>query len=163
MRRNKTNAKVTCVDGIIFSSEMESKMYLQLKQLKETGMIRDFSLQPVFNIIEPFMYMGKKEQGNKYTADYLITHTNGSQEVIEIKGMIARDFPLRLKLFKKNNPHLKITLLKEVNQCDIPYQSFFKGFIELHIHNKLVAQRKRAKKNGAAKKVKQSEKGSIKG
>lgn len=161
MKKNKFNAHAIVIDNIRFDSIVESKLYLQLKQLKKEGSIRDFSLNPSFMIIDPFEYMGWPEKGNKYTADYLITWNDGQQEVIEIKGFVARDFPLRLKLFKSKNPNLKITILREVQNCDIAYQHFFKGFIELSIHEKLVAARRRAKAN-AKKKAEQTKKGSTK-
>lgn len=161
MARNKYNAKSVKIDDFIFDSEIEGNMYLQLKEMKERGEILRFSLHPAFVLIDDFVYMGKKEKGASYKADFMVIHNDGEKEIIEIKGYVARDFPLRLKLFKQRYPWIKITVLAECPKIDLSH-SVYGGFIELHTLTKLRAARKRAKTN-AKKKAEQTKTGTSKG
>ena len=46
-----------------------------------------------------------------YTPDFLVTLDDGAQELIEVKGWAARDFALRLKVFKALFPEWKIRVV----------------------------------------------------
>lgn len=47
-----------------------------------------------------------------YTPDFTLVHPDYSLEIVEIKGRVARDFPLRKRLFEALYPQLKLTLLR---------------------------------------------------
>lgn len=107
--RSKYGAKKTVVDDIKFDSKIESQYYLYLKQEKEKGLIKDFSLQPAYELQPKFEYMGVKRLAIKYVADFLIQHNDGSEVVVDIKGQPTTDAKLKRKLFEYKYPdkHLR--------------------------------------------------------
>lgn len=107
--RNKYFNKKITVDGIIFASRAEADYYCRLKLLKQAGEIKDFELQPRFEILPAFSKQGKKYKATTYTADFLIRHNDDSQEVIEVKGYKTQDYRLRMKLFNFTHRDIKFT------------------------------------------------------
>ena len=99
MKRNKYR-NIRCeVDGIKFASKKEGNYYLYLKNLKETGAIKDFQCQPIFRF----------PQGIKYIADFRITHLNGKVVIWDIKSPITKKNPvyrLKFKLLKYHYPEV---------------------------------------------------------
>ncbi len=59
----------------------------------------------------PFILIPKPNQV-KYVADFRITYPNGSQEVIEVKGMWTRAAKIKKKLMAHFYPQVKITYLE---------------------------------------------------
>ena len=108
-KANKFKAQKTVVDGIKFDSKIESQYYSYLKQEKEEGLIKDFSLQPAYELQPKFEYMGVKRLAIKYVADFLIYHNDGSEVVVDIKGQPTTDAKLKRKLFEYKYPdkHLR--------------------------------------------------------
>lgn len=98
MRGNKYGAKKTVKDGIEFDSKMEAERYRMLMLLERAGEISELTLQPVFQLVDPFTKMGKKKRGIKYTADFMYKQ-DGQTIVEDVKGFAARDFSLRRTLF----------------------------------------------------------------
>ena len=78
---NKYNARKTTVDGITFASKRESEYYVIYKSM-----------------------LRHKERATYYTPDFRITYPDGSVCVVEVKGKASRDYALRRKLFKRQNP-----------------------------------------------------------
>lgn len=140
----KNNAVKTTINGIKFDSKSEGKYYSYLLEQQEQGMIEGFSLQPSFKLIPNFEYKGDKVLGMKYTADFLVTHTDGKQEVIEIKGYEDQMYLMRVKLFKYYYPDLHLTVISE---CPKKYGG---GFVLLSDLKKLRTSEKR-KKNAEKK------------
>lgn len=97
---NKYGARKTVVDGITFDSKAEAKYYEQLKWLKQAKQIKDFSLQPRFELQEAFKKNDKTFRKIEYIADFEITHLDGSKEVIDIKGMETKEFAIKRKLYE---------------------------------------------------------------
>lgn len=98
---NKYGARKTVVDGITFDSKAEAKYYEQLKWLKQTKQIKDFSLQPRFELQEAFKKNDKTFRKIEYIADFEITNLDGSKEVIDIKGMETKEFAIKRKLYER--------------------------------------------------------------
>lgn len=113
-RKHKYNAKKATIDGITFDSKAEAAYYNRLKILKKAGEIKDFEMQVQFNLLESFEHPSKKTKAGEpsrvrainFTPDFVITELDGSKTVVDVKGMITKDFPLRAKLFmnKYNMP-----------------------------------------------------------
>lgn len=113
-RKHKYNAKKVTIDGITFDSKAEAAYYNRLKILKKAGEIKDFEMQVQFNLLESFEHPSKKTKAGEpsrvrainFTPDFVITELDGSKTVVDVKGMITKDFPLRAKLFmnKYNMP-----------------------------------------------------------
>lgn len=134
-KKNKSEGKishhVTTVDGIKFDSEMESKYYKYLLELKKQGIVKEFTLQPNFLLQEKFINLNgdiilgsnkdfeKIKRKNKletisainYISDFDVIYTDGHREIIDIKGLETPEFRLKLKLFKYKYPELNIRLL----------------------------------------------------
>lgn len=100
--RSKYGARKTTIDGITFDSQREAQYYSELKLKKRAGLIKDFELQPVYVLLEPYKHplTGRKVQGIKYRADFLLTLPDGSQEVVDVKGMRTKEYLLKKKLFE---------------------------------------------------------------
>lgn len=147
--RNKYGAKKTIINGIEFDSIAESEYYLILLSKKQHGEIKDFGLQPKFELLPAFESQGKKHKPITYTADFRVEHLDGSLEIIDIKGFEPRDFPLRKKLFSYNNRNLVLTILAD---CPKKYMEHADDgpFIELDKLKKLRAAEKRKQSKEAA-------------
>jgi len=93
------------VDGIVFDSKKEAAYYINLKILREAGKIKDFHLQPVFELLE-----SKKDlvtgRGIYYRADFKVINNDGSEEVIDVKGYKTYAYKLKKKLFLAKYPDL---------------------------------------------------------
>lgn len=109
MTRSKYGAKKITVDGIKFDSKDEAKYYLYLKERKSREEILNFELQPKYEIQAKFKKNGKTFLPVYYIADFLIYHADGTEEVIDIKGMVTETALLKRKLFEYNYPSLKLS------------------------------------------------------
>lgn len=112
----KYNAQKTVIDGITFDSKAESEYYLHLKEMKELGMVEDFSLQPKFLLQEGFRKDGKWIRPIHYIADFDIYYPDGIREVVDVKGQETADFKIKKKLFYKKYPYVTLTLMKYVKK-----------------------------------------------
>lgn len=98
----KYNNKKVTVDGITFDSKSEAQFYEDLKKAQEAGRVVSFEIQPSFILQEGFVrYDGKKILPIKYVADFRVKYPDGSEEVIDIKGMETAMFILKRKMFWK--------------------------------------------------------------
>lgn len=140
-RANKYNAKKVVVDGIKFDSQDESNYYLHLKELKRKGEIKDFELQPEFELQPKFVNVkGKSVLPIKYKADFLVTHNDDTQEVIDVKGFETADFKLKKKLFEYKYDQ-SITLVCKAPKYLAPAQ-----WVELDELKRIRKQRKKGEK-----------------
>lgn len=118
--RKKLNNDITIVNDIEFDSSMEAEYYKILLKRKEEGLIKDFSIQPKFDLLEGYIVKdgviypeGHKDydkifkgsnrrivKGVTYTADFLVVYNDGSKSVIDVKGMETPAFILRRKMFE---------------------------------------------------------------
>ncbi|HAO6064176.1 TPA: DUF1064 domain-containing protein [Listeria monocytogenes] len=98
--RSKYNAKKVVIDNIKFDSKAEAAYYQQLKLLKMSGEVVSFDLQPEFILQDSFVKNGKKYHAIKYRADFLVRYKDGHEELIDIKGMLTKEFRIKQKLFE---------------------------------------------------------------
>jgi hypothetical protein len=101
------------IDGIKFDSKDESLYYLLLKEFKEEGAIKDFKLQPKYELVPKFKYMGESRRAITYTPDFKVIHTNDTISVIDIKsiGTATQQGELRRKLFEYKYPNISLIWL----------------------------------------------------
>jgi hypothetical protein len=87
------------IDGIVFDSKKEAKVYLDLKLMQQAGDIKGFDRQVVFELI-PSQKEGKKiiERAVTYRADFVIKHTDGAMTAIDAKGMRTPAYVIKRKL-----------------------------------------------------------------
>lgn len=110
--RNKYNNRKVELDGHTFDSKLEADYYSQLKLRKRAGDILSFRLQPRYLIQDGFEKDGVKHRPIEYIADFEIHHTDGSIEVVDVKGIKTQVFRIKEKMFHKRYPY-KLTIVKK--------------------------------------------------
>lgn len=133
------NKKVVC-DGITFDSKAERDYYLYLLDLKQRGIVTDVQLQPSFLLQEKFRKNGKLHREITYKADFEVTYADGHVEIIDVKGMMTKDFAIKQKLFEYKYPKLRLLL--------VAYSQIDGGWIDLDELKKARSSRKRNKRVG---------------
>lgn len=104
-RKKKTgriNSRKTVALGIEFDSKTEAEYYLFLKSNPE---VVEIELQPQYMLLEGFYITTregkrKKRRDWKFTADFLVTYKDGTQEVIDVKGYANDRFSYFKKMFE---------------------------------------------------------------
>ena len=109
MVRSKYGAKKITIDGYTFDSKDEGRYYEYLKRLKAQGEIENFELQPKYELQPGFKKNGKTYRAITYAPDFLIYHLDGSEELIDVKGMSTQQGEMRRKMFDYKYPELKLT------------------------------------------------------
>jgi hypothetical protein len=96
--KSKYKAKPTTLGGYVFDSKAESKRYMDLFLLKQSGKISELTLQPKFVLLEKFRYHGKGIRAIHYVADF--QYKEKDKFIVEdVKGMKTPVYELKLKLF----------------------------------------------------------------
>lgn len=140
---NKYGAKKVMIDDIIFDSKMEGMYYLYLKERRAVGAIKDFTLQPSFELMPKFTKRGLNFRAITYKADFHVWLDSGTNYVVDVKGFETADFKIKKKLFEYQNPQeLKLVTFSKIDG----------GWIEI---NDLKVARKARKKIKEAKKLKE--------
>jgi hypothetical protein len=136
------NKKAT-VDNVSFDSKDESIYYLYLVEQKQNGLIRDFELQPQYELVPAFVYQGRKRKAITYTPDFKIIHNDGHIDVVDVKSMgsATQQGELRRKLFEFKYPDI---LLRWV--CRNLKHGDEYGWIDYDELKKIYAKNKREKK-----------------
>lgn len=97
---NKYKNEKMNIDGYTFASKVEAKYYEKLKVDKAAGKIVNFELQPVFMLQPKFtLATGKNVRAIIYKADFRVYNLDGSETIIDIKGMATQEAKLKRKLF----------------------------------------------------------------
>ena len=111
-KKSKYNNKKVIVDGIQFDSQKEAEYYCKLKILKQAGEIKDFRLQPRYELQPAFEKNGKKYRAITYIADFEIVNNDGNTEVVDVKGVETQVFKIKQKLFEYKYPDLNLKVVK---------------------------------------------------
>ena len=98
-KRNKYGNIKTEVDGIKFDSKKEAEYYCQLKLLKQAGEIKDFGLQPRYELQPTFKKNGVTHRSITYVADFIVDWADGTTEVIDVKS--SKSFKTQVYRIKK--------------------------------------------------------------
>lgn len=98
-RQSKYNNRKVTVGNITFDSYMESRYYLHLIELQKHGVVTDIQLQVPFVIQDAFVVDGKKHQAITYVADFVVTYSDGREEVVDVKGKVTQTFRNKRKMF----------------------------------------------------------------
>lgn len=111
-KKSKYGNKKTEVDGITFDSIKEAEYYQQLKLLKQAGEIKDFGLQPRFELQEGFDKNGKRYRPITYYADFVVDNLDGTTDIIDIKGVETQVFKIKQKMFEYKYPDKNLKVIK---------------------------------------------------
>lgn len=107
MKFSKYRAIKTIVDGIKFDSKAESRRYLELKAMQQSGAIVNLELQKEFILIPK----QQGERATKYKADFVYRDLSGL--VIEdVKGIKTPEYIIKRKLML----HIHGIRVKEIAQ-----------------------------------------------
>lgn len=106
------------ITGIRFDSMAEGEYYQLLLHQQSFGEIKSFECHPKFVLQE--------KPKVTYIADFLITELDGSQRVVDIKGVETSTFRVKLKLFQAKYPTLPIDILVKKRGEFIPLAQYKK-------------------------------------
>lgn len=102
------------VDGIKFSSKLESKRYEYLKELERKNKISNLELQPAYLLQESFRKDGELFRKVEYVADFRYYDNENKKEVVEdVKSFITEKdglFRIKRKLYEYRYP-TKLTIV----------------------------------------------------
>ncbi|MCT1798459.1 DUF1064 domain-containing protein [Aerococcus viridans] len=107
--KNKYNAKKITVDGIKFDSKAEAAYYRHLNMLVKAGEVIKFEMQVPFELQEGFSHPTKRNKSGtpkkvpamKYVADFVVRYRDGTEKVIDVKGMQTQVFKMKAQMFLK--------------------------------------------------------------
>ena len=89
--RNKYHAKKTMFNGMKYDSKKEASKAMELTTLKKAKQIKDFESHKKIEL-----YANGIRVCNYY-ADFVVTHKDGSTEIIDIKSKVTATPIFRLK------------------------------------------------------------------
>jgi hypothetical protein len=109
--KGSRTAHQVVLEGIRFDSRGEGERYLELCIAKARGEIRDFSLQPRFQIQPAFDKNGVHWRERVYRADFRVVQLDGHIVIEDVKGW--HGFSTEIYKFKKclvefKFPHIRI-------------------------------------------------------
>ncbi len=110
----KYKSTPTIIDGIRFSSKLESKRYEYLKELERENKISNLELQPSYLLQESFRKDGELFRKVEYVADFRYFDNEKQKEVVEdVKSFITEKdglFRIKRKLYEYKYP-TKLTIV----------------------------------------------------
>src|SRR5271157_3639013 len=102
---SKYGAKKTEYKGHLFDSKAEAKRAQELELMAMAHEISDISFQPVFVLIYPFTYHGKKYRGVKYIADFKYRMKGTLEWIVEdVKGKRTAAYIIKKQLLLTRYP-----------------------------------------------------------
>ena len=136
---DKDTEKRTC-NGIVFDSVLEMKYYRDVVLPKmESGKIKECELQKKYILQDKFKRNNKTVLAITYVADFFIEYSDGSSQVIDIKGCPDTTAKIKRKLFWNRYP--------DVDYIWVSYIKKFGGWGDYDEFNKLRREEKKLKKN----------------
>ncbi len=109
-KTNKYHNRKVTLDGRTFASEKEANRYVDLKRLKQAGIIQSFKCQVPYRIFDAFKKNGRNYRAIFYIADFVVTYPDGHIEIEDTKGLKTEAFKLKHKLFEARYPDLELKI-----------------------------------------------------
>jgi hypothetical protein len=94
---------------IHFRSAWEANYARYLTHLKETGQIVDWEFEP-----QSFVFSGVSRGVVYYLPDFRITHLDGTQEYVEVKGRETPKDRTKWKRMRSHYPAVKLRIVGQV-------------------------------------------------
>lgn len=107
-KKTKYNNKKTWVDGVCFDSKKEAEYYTNLKLLMRAGEIAGFCRQPQFVLVEG----NTEDRAITYKADFIVFNTDGTYNIIDVKGFESQQWQRTFKQFRLKYPGLELNVKK---------------------------------------------------
>jgi len=112
--RSKFGNKHTAVDGIVFASALEARVYQRLKLRQKARDIGELRLQMSFLLLDGFTDgEGTKHRPIRYVADFYYVAGTGQETVCDAKGKVTREFAIKRKLFLSRYPDIRFEVVTE--------------------------------------------------
>jgi hypothetical protein len=106
----KYKNQLQTIDNITFHSKKEAGYYQQLKLEKRTKLIKDFERQVSFDCAAYSDHGPVKVCS--HIVDFLVTLSDGSLEVREVKGFATDVWDLKRKIFEANYPSIPYKVIR---------------------------------------------------
>lgn len=127
-------------DDIVFDSVTEMKFFRDFVLPRVgSGEIVFYELQKPYELQPKFEYQGRIVQPIKYVADFYLVYSDGSEVVIDVKGMADGVAKIKRKIFHFVYP--------ETNYVWVSYSAKDNGWINYDELQALRRERKRKSKN----------------
>ena len=111
----KFHNRKTEIDGIVFASALEARVYQRLKLIQKSGAISGLRLQVPFVLVDGFTDSnGKRWLPTKYLADF-VYEEKGVTVAVDSKsaGTMTRVFAIKRKLFLSRYPKIRFEVVTE--------------------------------------------------
>lgn len=118
--KSKFHAYKATIDGIQFDSLNESRYYVFIKQIRdnkqetEHGKLLSFEMQKPYTIVPAYVKNGHRIRKMEYLADFVLHYEDGTERVIDVKGVETEVFKLKKKFVEYVYPEVVIECLKYV-------------------------------------------------
>ena len=118
--RSKYHAYKAVIDGIQFDSLNESRYYVFIKRVRdnqqetEHGKLLSFEMQVPYTIVPSYIKKGHRIRKMEYLADFVLRYEDGTERVIDVKGVETDVFKLKKKFVEYVYPEVTIECLKYV-------------------------------------------------
>ena len=123
-------------NGITFDSVLEMKYYRDVVcPLVERGVLAKCELQVPYELQPKFSHDNRTVQPIKYVADFVLTYSDGTVEVIDTKGCPDSVATLKRKMFWYHYPTLTYRW--------ITYIKKYGGWIDYDVYKKMKNQEKK--------------------
>jgi Protein of unknown function (DUF1064) len=105
--KNKYNRRKISYEGIGFDSVHEMRCYQRLQGMLTTGVITGIKRQVKYVLIPA----SKGKQERSLVVDFVVTHTDGHEEIIEAKSKPTRTrvYLLKKRLFEERYPGVRFS------------------------------------------------------
>lgn len=128
------------IRGTRFASKKEGEYYQELLPLLQEGSLSEVICQP--------SYILQDDPKITYIADFLLKFADGSEIVVDVKGVELPTFKLKLKMFKKLYPDKTIRILTKhrgewMETSEIKKQKTVQKKIERQLLKRAAAQKGR--------------------
>lgn len=97
-RRGKYNNKRVKLDGYTFDSKREAEYYVVLKKDR---CVAALVVHPKYELTPKYTNAdGVKRRAMHYVADFLVTYKDGTEKVVDVKGVETPVFKMKRILFE---------------------------------------------------------------
>jgi len=105
-KESKYHAQKVEVDGKKFDSKHESRDYLKLKSMEDSGIISNLQTQVSFELQPKYITKdGRKIRSISYVADF-VYERDGQTYVQDSKGFRTKEYALKRKMFEYKYPDI---------------------------------------------------------
>ena len=114
LAKSKFHSIKATIDGIEFDSLNESRYYIHVLEEVKAGNIKSFELQKAYEIVPSHIRRGKKIRKMEYLADFVCQMSDGTERVIDVKGVETDVFKMKKKMVEYLYPNVEVQCVRYV-------------------------------------------------